>query len=39
MATYDYLGRLVDENRLDELGLPPVVYMAICQKMIEKGWV
>jgi hypothetical protein len=37
LANYHYLGKLADEKRLHELG--PVVYTALCQKMIEAGWV
>jgi hypothetical protein len=37
-SMYAYLGKLIDENRLHELKLPPVVMVAIYQKMIEAGW-
>ena len=38
-ATYYYLGTLIDENRLNELELPPAAIVAVYQKMIEAGWV
>jgi hypothetical protein len=39
LATYHYLGKLVDEDRLDELKLPPAVVARLGLMMIEAGWV